>query len=589
MTEQEFNHLLETTTGKLSYTFTCSVCGKTTLNESTVKDLKSRYLKQGWLRFTTCRSCSVKMGRKNVDEKSALEKRRKTNQEKYGIDNPFKNSDFVKNKVLEKYGVENISQLPSVKQKKKQTCLSHFGFENPLQVPEIQEKIRDTCLNKYGVSSASKSEGVKETVKKNNLEKFGVEYYTQTQKAREHLRRIWKDKEKKKELAEKVSSTWSQKTEEEFKEIRQKAFKRFQYEGQFFDSSWELAVWIWAKDEGKVIKREPVCIEYVWKGKTHKYFPDFEIDGEIIEIKGNHFLTEDGKMKNIYDGELNGLFEAKHQAGLKNNVIFWTLEEIQPILDYVNKKYTQDYMPLFDLSKSFPETKETNKGDLSLIRKFHKSLYKASKKGKKSPYEAWFDKSLVKKTALNRLKYIGNCKPETIIQGFSVTGLAPRVSVFKPKLAENLIKKHLDEFSEIFDPFSGFSGRMLGTANLKKTYVGQDVNADHVRESNEIIRFKNLKKCSVIQQDILQDTLKEYECLFTCPPYGGKEHWNENNDEIEKSCDEWIDVCLSKYSCQKYLFVVDKTEKYKDNVVEVLHTKTLFGDRQELVILLNTI
>ena len=74
--------------------------------------------------------------------------------------------------------------------------------------------------------------------------------------------------------------------------------------------------------------------------------------------------------------------------------------------------------------------------------------------------------------------------------------------------------------------------------------------------------------------------------LFTCPPYGGKEHWNKNNDEVEMSCDEWIDICLDKYKVNKYLFVVDKTEKYKNNIVETIENKSHFGTNYEYVILI---
>ena len=95
---------------------------------------------------------------------------------------------------------------------------------------------------------------------------------------------------------------------------------------------------------------------------------------------------------------------------------------------------------------------------------------------------------------------------------------------------------------------------------------------------------------------VIQDILKskgydfgDNTCLFTCPPYGEKEHWNKNRNEIEKSCDEWIDLCLEKYKCKKYLFVVDETEKYKDKIVETLTNKSHFGSNNEYVILISHI
>ena len=114
-----------------------------------------------------------------------------------------------------------------------------------------------------------------------------------------------------------------------------------------------------------------------------------------------------------------------------------------------------------------------------------------------------------------------------------------------------------------------------------------------MKESNEIIKFKNIgNRCSVNVQDLLSApatdwTNSENNMLFTCPPYGGKEHWNENNDEIEKTCDEWIDLCLKKHrNCNRYLFVVDKTEKYKNNIVETITNKSHFGENTESVILI---
>lgn len=40
--------------------------------------------------------------------------------------------------------------------------------------------------------------------------------------------------------------------------------------------------------------------------------------------------------------------------------------------------------------------------------------------------------------------------------------------------------------------------------------------------------------------------------------------------EVEKNCDEWIEVCLQKYDCKVFLFVVDEVERYKNYVAETL-------------------
>lgn len=76
--------------------------------------------------------------------------------------------------------------------------------------------------------------------------------------------------------------------------------------------------------------------------------------------------------------------------------------------------------------------------------------------------------------------------------------------------------------------------------------------------------------------------LGNYESLFTCPPYENKEIWNES--DVNMTCDQWIDECLQRFKCKKYLFVVDCTDKYKDNIVETIENKSHFGSNYEYVL-----
>lgn len=250
-------------------------------------------------------------------------------------------------------------------------------------------------------------------------------------------------------------------------------------------------------------------------------------------------------------------------------------------VEYFNNKYTPDFLPLFkkDIPFPWPEFKNSDSG---LIRYFHKSIFEAHVGKNKNALEVWNDKNVFYKLAKNRLKYIGKCDLNSMRQGLNIAKIAPKVSVFKPSLATNLIKTYLSDCEIVFDPFSGFSGRLLGAINNSKIYIGQDINQKHVNESNEIINYKKYSKATISCVDVFQDSEKEFDCLFTCPPYNLKEVWNEN--ETDLSCDEWIDICLAKYKCKKYLFVVDKTEKYQDFVVQEISNQSHFGKNSEKVI-----
>ena len=252
-----------------------------------------------------------------------------------------------------------------------------------------------------------------------------------------------------------------------------------------------------------------------------------------------------------------------------------TLETNFPYDNFTDTELTKDYK---SLKKS--NNKNSNSG-LKIVRHFHPSIWRCNRRGYKSPVDAWNDPEIMYKVIENRLKYLKeDLSIYNIRAGLSISKKAPKVSVFKPATAKYLIEKYLNEYVEIFDPCCGFSGRMLGTCILGKHYIGQDINSVTIKESDEIKDYFKLD-ADIKVNDSIYDS-GEYECLFTCPPYGNKENWHQ---EIEiLSADEWIDVCLKNYKCEAYLFVIDKTEKYKDFVVEEFKNKSYLNESSEQVV-----
>ena len=126
-------------------------------------------------------------------------------------------------------------------------------------------------------------------------------------------------------------------------EVRSKQSKKYNYNGIRFDSSWELAFWIYHKDNEIEISREPKSPEYEYEGKKHYYFPDFEVNGKLYEIKGCQFLIK----KDINLGFKNPLDEAKYQCAISNGVTFIFDKEIKFYLNYIKNKYGHDYLKSF--------------------------------------------------------------------------------------------------------------------------------------------------------------------------------------------------------------------------------------------------
>lgn len=557
-------------------TFTCQKCGKSQKRKVSKFRVQNYqfYCANCQKGINTAKTCLERYGVKNPGMlKSTQDKMKQTCLERYGKEH-YNNRNKCKQTIKNTYGVENVSQLEEVKKKKENTFQAHFGESNVFKTSYFDQKRKETSNQKYGTDFPSQSDVVKQRQAQTNFTKWGYKSTSQNPSIRQ-------------KLSKKIKASCDTRTPEQWKQMRQKAIKTYKYGNELFDSSWELALYLYAGDHNISIEREPAQLVYEFQGKKHFYYPDFKYNGKFLELKGPQFFNENGILINPWDRSQDALYAAKWDFMKKIGVEVWSTKEMQPILDYINQKYTKDFIKLFEVNLPFPYPTLSTKGDFDIIRFFHKSLYEASCKGHKSPLQAWQDKDLIKTAALNRLKYVGSCKPNDVLRGLTLSTAAPKVSIFKPSLAEQLVKTYLKTANSIVDPFSGFSGRLVGVTNCGKNYIGKDINEKHVKESNQIIQFKGIQSGTVVVEDLLSKLGAEhYDALFTCPPYGGKEHWNENNDEVEKTCDEWIDLCLQHYDCKQYLFVVDETEKYKDNVVQKLEKKTIWKGKAELVILI---
>ena len=333
---------------------------------------------------------------------------------------------------------------------------------------------------------------------------------------------------------------------------------------------------------------------------------------------------EDGNLTTVVDLEDITIFKSEDRMltipdGLKVVIIQgWNFkqcfEELVKTVMYDYEGYVQSMFKYFrampfpspkynprELVRVYSQLQRINYGDKKyndvsmnirtgdkIIHHFHESIYHAHNKGKISPYEAWYNDEMLLNSIKNRILYQTHLNPSKILQGFNISKIAPKVSVFSAARAKLIIQKYLSNYDTVFDPFSGFSGRMLGTVSSGKKYIGQDVSEIHVRESISMITFYK-DYCNfnayVLPEDILKSKGR-YPCLFTCPPYADKEQWQDVRVDL-RTCDDWIDVCLHNFGCSRYVFVVDETKKYTNNIAGVISNKSHFGTNNEYIIVID--
>lgn len=273
-------------------------------------------------------------------------KGRKTNLERYGVTNIFKKKEYIKECTAVKYGVDNVRKAPEVIKKIREKRINKTKEEKRL-IQEKSERVwkekygenykqifvehqQQTVLEKYGVTNYMQSEEGQRKYEKTSLEKYGTRRPTESVLLRKQISDKWKSFSKEKMLS-----------------IRKIQAQKYSYENITFDSSIELAFYIYCKDFKLNIKRCEVVFEYNYNNQKHLYIPDFEVNGQLIEIKGNQFLKEDDTWCNPFDRSQDELYEAKHQCALKNNVKILYTKDYQKYLDYIEETYGKNYLNQF--------------------------------------------------------------------------------------------------------------------------------------------------------------------------------------------------------------------------------------------------
>ena len=225
--------------------------------------------------------------------------------------------------------------------KNKQSLLENHGDENWHNIALYKER----SLAKYGTINAGASKEAIEKRKKTSLEKFGVECYFST---KESVRKIKKSKKEnhgdenytnREKIVKTLLDRYGVTSTVKIPGVLSKISKRYIYKDIFFASSWELAFWIYCEDNNLPIKKCDKSFKYYsdYYKKERSYFPDFEVDDQIYEIKGGH-LKEDG---------LDNSWEDKLKICREQNIIIISSDKIGKYLSFIKEKYGNDYLKQF--------------------------------------------------------------------------------------------------------------------------------------------------------------------------------------------------------------------------------------------------
>lgn len=114
------------------------------------------------------------------------------------------------------------------------------------------------------------------------------------------------------------------------------------WKGFFCNSTYELIYYIYMTEHGYKVERNNKAYEYEWNGNKRRYYPDFLVDGKLVEIKGYYTEQVDAKIKAVTD--------------LPIDILYY--KDLEHMMQYVDSKYStvhypkyNNYFELYDNSK----------------------------------------------------------------------------------------------------------------------------------------------------------------------------------------------------------------------------------------------
>lgn len=518
---------------------------------------------------TCSKDCRYKLASSNHDFDAVMSTLRERLKEKYGVDNIMKLPevvDKIKTTNLKKYGKDYYTQTPQYKDKAEQTSLKKYGVKHHLQSKSIIQKRIETCLKKYGEGNILASQYGKELTKKTIREKYGVDYVSQCPEIKRKMTANSRSSKLERRICDLFNNYGI-----EYIQHHIISNKEMSHEFDFYLPKYKILIdadglyWHSYLDDpdGKRVLTHYDNVRMKLVPKDYMFFL-------IVEDNEDRHVKEIVRILSKIDDNI-----FNYDSYLFN----WSRSIEFPYPTYSKERMLKDYNNLCRY-KNDKYNRNCRIGE-SIIKHYHRSIYDCKKNNLPSPKEAWYNDTLLKRIIKNRLIYVNDVDPSKILSGFNISGTAKTISIFNPILAKYIISKYLNDYNEIFDPFSGFSGRLLGASSLNKKYIGYDINESAINESNEIINFLKLDKASITKRDVL-DGEGEYESLLTCPPYADKEIYNK--EKVFKECDQWIDEILKRYKCKRYVFVVDETVKYTQYIKETITNTSHFGTNNEYII-----
>lgn len=502
----------------------------------------------------------------------------------------------TKKAILNKFGVDNVFKLESIKNKIKKTNIERYGTENPMQCEEIKnkshhyqtnetrQKIINTNQKKYGANSYTATKLGKNVVKNSNLIKYGVDNVMKLDSIKEKVfntnidiigyKSNFDDPVYRREYNNKTSKIESDVCG------KLNAEAKFIYKGKEFDMILDNIIievdgdWYHPRtlNNLSIIQLNNITNDII---KT-KLISESEY--KLYRILTSNIPTEiniNSIIKNsdvpcynlsIYDVVLTKEYlnnyvnkHGKSKLESKINIIlkfFRVMYNGFPPLEYRENldtviSYLHDFN--YDISTDIINNNISNVG-INYLKYTFNSYWESKYYNNISPKDVWNNDILLYKIikyriGLNSTSETFNLSAHEILKGISANRYT--ISFFKPFTAALIYKKFLGDniYPTVIDPCAGFGARLLAFKSLypNGTYIGIEPNIDTYNELlNLSSHFTNVKLYNCKLEEY--NDIKECDLTFTSIPYYNNEIYSNGYNMTFEEWQNMVNVLISTYS-----------------------------------------
>lgn len=542
-------------------------------------------------------------------QKHAAKVRAETNRRKFGVDNVFLLNDFQEKARETRKRIYGDPFYSNHEQAMK-TMMSRYGCSHPGSSREVREKIRETMRSRYGVESAFGSEVFREKSRNTMKIRYGVPYAAQNKDVYAKVEATNMDRYGSKCVfgndAVREKSRMSMKSHygvENYSKTREYHLKRRHAYVSRFDpsvslsSTWEILVYDYCRERGVVPVIAPCSLQYRVGDDVRLYFPDFMINGHLVEVKGDQYINKEGdgwinpyrpgKSSRFTQEYIDEMYKEKGKCAARNGVIVLGRSEIEnldcsvgPLLRTSgNAKVPMPLMNTHGLSADdvigmcrvfgFPGTGRWPKDH---------PIWRCNVKGRISPYDAWNDQDMLRKAVSNMFRYLdvacakgreipfivahesafkmaaeGDCSAlmRKVLNRFTVARIAPKVTAFPSSLFTSEIKMSgIDISSGVYCPMAGFGGIVEGARRWMSDH-GLDP------ETNVYASDINKALCSWYgwdNRDVLSERVETDMVVVACPPFSDTEQWPGTPVEMYRPFEDWCNAIREHVKAPRYVF-----------------------------------